>query len=417
MMRFGSLLKNKTIRNGGLFSIFSFFGKGVAFLIVLMLAGFLDPSDYGKLSLFNTIISLFTFMMAFSTTGYVSVSFFNSSKEDFSKDLSIILVWGLCSVALISTVIIVCKIIGVSFPVEYKYVWFGLLIAFFVFIFNLHQDVLRVQEKIVNYGIFNCSNALLNLFACYILFDIFNFGWTGRVYSYLTCAALYAVISLFLFAKEGLLCFRFEKQRMLTIFLWGIPLIPHSISSWLRIGADQNIINSYYGTYEVGMFGFALNLMSIIVTIGIAFNSSNSVSIYQILSSDESNKKAHLRHQTKMLFLVYLLMAVLVVILATVVVRLWYTKYTDSLNYFYVLSIMGFLQCIYFLFCNYLFYYSKTKELMYITFGSSVLHFALSLLFTKYSLFYTCIIYVVVQIIIVTCVYIKSMSVLKKNIG
>lgn len=411
-----ALLHNKTLRNGSLFSAFSFFGKGVSFLIVLLLAGFLEPEEYGNLSLFNTIVSLATFLMAFSTGGYISVSFFNSSKESFSKDFSSILIWSISSVVLLSLLIAICQLFSVRLPLEYRYVWTGLFIAFFVFIFNLHQDILRVQEKVVKYGVFNCSNAILNLITCFFLVGYLKYGWDGRVYSYLFCAAIYAIVSTILFIKEGLINLHIDKERLINVLKWGVPLIPHSISSWLRAGADQNIINSYYGTYDVGVFGFALNLMSIIVTIGIAFNSSNSVSIFQILSSNESHKKNKLRRQTKLLLGVYLIMTLLVVLLATIIVRLWYTKYIGSLNYFYILSVMGFLQCVYFLFCNYLFYYSKTKELMFITFGSSLLHLILSLIFTRYSLYYTCVIYVVVQLLIVVCVYQRSAKLIKVNL-
>lgn len=58
----------------------------------------------------------------------------------------------------------------------------------------------------------------------------------------------------------------------------------------------------------------------------------------------------------------------------------------------------------YYLYCTYMFFYKETKQLMYITFGSSLLHLVLSLLLMQYSLFLTAIIYVLVQAVILVLV-------------
>ena len=56
--RFHSLIHNKTVRNGGLFAIFSFFNRGISFVLLTILARYISPADYGELSLFNTLITL-----------------------------------------------------------------------------------------------------------------------------------------------------------------------------------------------------------------------------------------------------------------------------------------------------------------------------------------------------------------------
>lgn len=50
--------------------------------------------------------------------------------------------------------------------------------------------------------------------------------------------------------------------------MWGIPLIPHLATSWIKQGGDRYIINYYYTLAEVGIFSFALNLSNIIDMIG-----------------------------------------------------------------------------------------------------------------------------------------------------
>ena len=45
------LLGNKLLLKGALFSFFSFFNQGASFLLLIILANYIAPSDYGTLSL------------------------------------------------------------------------------------------------------------------------------------------------------------------------------------------------------------------------------------------------------------------------------------------------------------------------------------------------------------------------------
>ena len=53
------LKKDRTLVNGSLYSLFSFFSQGCNFLLLILVAGYILPSDYGKLSIFTTIVTVF----------------------------------------------------------------------------------------------------------------------------------------------------------------------------------------------------------------------------------------------------------------------------------------------------------------------------------------------------------------------
>ena len=56
------LRNNKILLKGGLFSLFSFFNQGVGFLLLIILAKYIVPAEYGTLSLFNTIVTFLGFL-------------------------------------------------------------------------------------------------------------------------------------------------------------------------------------------------------------------------------------------------------------------------------------------------------------------------------------------------------------------
>ena len=198
--------------------------------------------------------------------------------------------------------------------------------------------------------------------------------------------------------------------------IWGLPLIPHLATSFIRQGCDRFIINSYHSISDVGLFSFALNLANIIMMLGLGLNQANSVNIYKILgdTSTDKSKKTYAIHRQQIKNIMFLaILSVLIIILCIFVIPLLAPQYEHAMKYFPLLSVYSFLFCLYLLYTNVLFFYGKTRLIMYITFGSSLIHLLLSYTFTRYSLFYTCWIYVLTQGLVVMGIMFFSKKLLK----
>lgn len=411
---------NKTLVNGGLFSLYSFIGKGISFLILMLLAKYISPEEYGYLNLFTTIISFVTIFMALSTNGYVSISYFRKEETNFKKDFTSIYLIGLATfLFLVVIVVIGGKWIGAALKLSSELMLIAVAISFFTFSFLLQQDVLRIKEKIGEYGVYNVLNALLNLILTFLFIAKFQQGWMGRVNAQLLCTVAFGLVSLLFFFRHNLFKVDLSKKRYNEIISWGLPMIPHHATGWLRQGLDRYIINYYYTVYDVGVFSFALNASNVIEMIGMAFNATNSITIFQTLSRKELSKDERhhiIRLQTRNIILVYVVVSIGIVLLLTPLAYYLMPQYRASIPYLLILSVAGFLKCMYFLYCNYLFYFSETKHLMYITFGTSVFHVILSLLLTRYSLYLTATVYVIIQFVILYFVIHESKKLLERNL-
>lgn len=389
---------NKTLVNGTLFSLYSFFGQGVSFVLLIILAHYIMPNEYGLLSLFSTVTSVLGLVFGLSSSGYVSVVFFNESRTEFNKDFTCIFIINIITVliyfvALISAGPFISKLL--SLPLDVLY------LAGFIVLFNklyqFQQDLHRLKEELKIFGVLSCSNAILNFLTAIFFVVYLNWSWIGRIYSLVTYSAIFAIISIIYLVKEKYFDLHDIKKRFVPILKWSLPLIPHLAANWIKQGLDRYIINDSYTSYDVGIFSFALNLTSVIITIGVAFNNSNSVTLYQILSSNTTNaqKRNEIDNSVKEFLYIYLFISCLVVAGGSILTPIIFPNYSMAVPYFIILGVYGFLQCVYFLYCNIFFYYKNTRELMYITFFSALLHLGLSLLLTKYSLYLTAIIYLV----------------------
>lgn len=416
---FGRFKDIKQIRNGSLFSLYSFFNKGISFVLLIILAEYISPEQYGQLSIFNTFTMFFGYFVGLSTAGYLSVSYFKQNREEFSRDFSaIILITTVGTIAIASMITLLFNIIDDALKMPLYFLYIGLLISFTNTLVNINLDYLRIQQKVGCYGLFSCSFAILNFILSIYLVANTDLNWHGRVYAQLLCDVFFCAIVLYIFFKENLLHINFDKNRFKRIILWGLPIIPHLASSWMKQGVDRFIIEANHTMADVGMFSFALNLSSIILIVGTAFNQVNSVDLYQTLSSnlDIKAKIKRLVHKERIFLFLYLTITAVIIIICLVFIPIFLSNYSSSLYYFFILSLYALLQCVYLIYCNYLFYFNKTKNLMYITFGSSLIHLVLSLILTKYSLYYTCTIYVIVQLIITTLIFRQSRIILKNHV-
>ena len=398
---------NKSLVNGSLFSIFSFINKGFNFVLLLLLANYFTPSEYGYLSLFVTIVMLLGYFKALSTEGYMSVAYFKEGESGIKKSLSCVFATSTFFLIISLVVLVIFStILSQILDLSIRILVIALFTTFFTLYSNVILDYIRIREKVVLYGAISCGSAFINVLLTLVLVICLNCGWEGRVLSMLTCSILVGGASLIWLFSHNYIGMP-QKEYWVSMLTWGIPLIPHLGSSFLRQGCDRYIINSSHGIEEVGYFSFALTLSTIITMIGYGFNQSNSVEIYKILGdtcSTNIEKKIKLSKQRKMMFIVYSVTTIMVVIGCLVVVPIILPNYNNSIKYFPFLAFYSWEVCIYLIYTNYLFFYKETKQLMYITLTSACLHLLLSLIFTKYSLYCTCTLYCITQFIVVALV-------------
>ena len=354
---------NKTIINGSLFSLFSFFNQGISFILLILLAKYITPSEYGHLSIFNTIVMFLGYFIALSTQGYISISYFQKGRNNFKKDFSCIFFIAIIILFILSTIII-CgnERLSKILILEQRFLWVAIFISFFQLLFNINLDIFRIKEQIFKYGYRSCGFAVLNFILSIYLVIFCNYNWQGRVYAQLICTGIFGFISILFFYKEKLYTNKLSCGRFKEIIIWGLPLIPHLAAQWIKQGCDRYIINYNYSIEDVGLFSFALNLANIIAILGMAFNATNSVDIDKILSSQNisnDSKTTIINKKEKFFTWTYILIYLVVCTLGVLLVPLILPKYTQSIPYFIILSLYSLLQCIYFIYCNYLFYFKE----------------------------------------------------------
>ncbi len=385
------IIHNTTVRNGSLFSLYSFFNSGISFILLIIIAKFINPEGYGYLNLFNTLTTILGFVVCLNTYGVISVNYFRKSKEKFKETVnSVHILTIVCSVFLMFLALFFNRIIQKWTGLSLLHQIFAILVSSFTVYNNIVLNIWRVEEKVSKYGWFSCTYALLNFILTLLFVVSLKQDWEGRIYSYIVVASIFLLLSIWALIRKGYLRNGIiSKETYRDSLSYGIPLIPHNISSWLRQGLDRIFLNNFQTVDLVGLFSFSFNFANVIMIVGNAFNATNSVFIFKNLSGQDNNIKAKLQKQNTYIILFFFVFTVLIWGSAYLLIPIFFPEYNECTKYLFPQCIGAFFYCVYLQYVNYLFYYKKTKTLMYITFSLSVFHALLSFVLTRYSVMYT----------------------------
>lgn len=410
------IVRNSSFRNGIFFTLFSFLNSGVGFLIMMLMARYVLPESYGQLSLFTTMVSLLSIFICLNTSGLIGVNFFTQPLTVIRRLLNMVLMIALLVYLCFLTSMFLFKSAleeGIGLSIVFQF--YGVSICLLQLVSSTLLDIWRLEERVGHYGVFSFLMVTSNLLLTVLFVALLHLDWQGRVYAQLLTCLLFSAVSIFILIKKGYL------KRVLPLkkdfaegFKFGIPLIPHSTSFWLRQGLDRYIINSFFASSMVGFFSFAYNFANIVQLIGNAFNASYSVNIYKTLAKADADTLKKLRRNCSYLVGVYFFITLSVCLLAAILIPFMFPKYKDCIVYLFPLCGGAMFQCFYLVYVNILFFYKRTKVLMCITFTFSLLHCIASFVLTKYGVIYTAYVSLFSNMLIFVGVYGYSKKVLKE---
>lgn len=409
------ILNNKNFRNGALFALFSFFNTGINFVIMMVMARFIKPDSYGQLSLFTTMVSLLSIFICLNTNGFIGVNFFSSSKEKIQRLLNVVVLTTLLAyMVMLTAMCCFTSALEEMSGLTIVYQFYAISFCALNVMNALLLDVWRLEEKVWRYGTFSVLLVICNLILTVLFVGFLRWDWQGRMYAQVITCAGFAVLAFYILTKKNYLRMVFpKKEDFVGAYRFGIPLIPHTTSFWLRQGLDRYVINAFTTQAMVGLFSFAANFANIIQIIGSAFNASYSVNIYKTLATANIDSVKLLRRNCWYLVGVYFVITLLIFLFASLLIPFAFPQYNDCIIYLFPLCGGAMFQCFYLVYVNILFFYKRTKILMYITFTCSLLHCIMSLLLTKYGVIYTAYISLFSNMLIFMGVYGYSKRILR----
>lgn len=343
-----------------------FFNAAVSFLTLSLLTNHLSPYDYGIINLYSSFL---IFLMPFITGGVLvplSVDYFKKDADSYRTYFTNAQVIPLISLCLFS---LFCLIAGNYLAgflrVSLFWVYLLPLTAWFIYINETSMTIARNKNLPWLYAGFSVGKNLAEMLLTIVLVIGLGWGWQGRFSSALLAPFLLFFISIYFFYRWRFLSSTIDWKMVKMICLLSIPFIFERLSIFVLGNSDKYFIDKFdlRGTAEVGLYGLASQIASIVFLVILSLNSAYHPYLFKKLSDGKTKGF----HRSTWLYIAVCAIVVLGLFIALPVLFRYFIgdKFQDALPYTYILTGGYFMWGIYNAFYGYLIFMSKNRQILY----------------------------------------------------
>lgn len=278
---------NSLFKNLGLFTIGSFGSKLITFLLLPLYTSILSTSDYGKVDIIQTVVSLLIPILLLSIQdATLRFSMDNNYKKSdvISTTLNVIF-----KGTLILIFGIMCSALLNIFKLSFIHYLFLLISFLFNSLNNSISLYLKAKDKA---QIISFSGILGTLVTCLCNILLLLFIKLG-IYGYMISIMIGLIIQFlfqFIFGKVYL-DYHFIKYKDLSkeMILYSFPLIFNSIAWWINNASDRFIIVFMLGSVANGIYAIAYKIPTILITFQSIFYNAWSISAISEFDKEDSD--------------------------------------------------------------------------------------------------------------------------------
>jgi len=257
----------ETAKHGIVFGIGAVLQKTISFILLPLYTTRFSVSEYGVLGLItitsSVIIIIFTLGVNFSLfRSYYDYDSEEKRKAVISTAFFLILIFN--SILLIFGILFSESLSNLIFDSpEFK---IHLMIIVGVSIFDMLSSipyvVLRVKKKSLHYILFQALFLIIGLILIIYLVSVRNWGILGVLAGNLITYGI-SCISLYIYIRREIV-FRFLRVEVKKMLLYGLPLIPSSLSVYIFDSTDKYFLNYFTTLNEVGLYNLAYKFGTVI---------------------------------------------------------------------------------------------------------------------------------------------------------
>lgn len=377
-------INNPLLKTGLIYIITDSINNAIPFLLLPIILKFLSPAEYGIVANFTILIAILMVGVSISMEGAISTNFFKMSKEDLSKYIMGTLMIITSSFFFFFFLLFFFNNIIFSYtkiPIKYQYC--ALIICYFQSIIQINLTLWRLESKALKFGIFQIFQTLVNLGLSIYFIALLNIGWIGRAEGIFSAAILFGPLSIFVLWKRNYITLDYNNNFIKDALLFGLPLLPHSLSMWIRSGIDRVFITKYLGEAANGLFatGFQFGILMTFITV--AFNNTFIPYLFKQLSTEDEKQleiiKIKLVKMSYGIMLGLIGLCLVLTILSLLIIHFFLpTSYALASKFVFWAILAQTFQGMYFVVGNYIFYAKKTKIFSLITFSCSLVQIVIS---------------------------------------
>lgn len=346
----------KAVKDSVIYLIGELASKSIPFLLLPYFSRKLGVEGYGELSYYQTFAALFVIFIGLSQEGAVARYFYFYGK----RSLHLVLKSGYAYTLLTSGLILLgCWFFKAEMI---AYVAIGAMFQSFL---NVQLSVRQCQKQAVAYTVVQLMTAVSSAIITVAMMEYFDTELVEkRILAILFSNILVFAMAYLLYTKN-VKSKKFTLTRYKTALFYilgfGLPLILHHSSIFLKGQLDRIFIYHKFSEADLGLYAMGAQIAMILAIVIHALNKATLPYFYEALKQ----KKINVRHIHKWafyaLFTVPIPALVMWLIPEGVVVWLLGNQFIGTKYYIILFLVATMLVVPYLILVNYLFFYGKNK--------------------------------------------------------
>lgn len=257
----------KAIKDSVIYLIGELISKAMPFLLLPYLSRKLGVEGFGELSYYQTFIALFFLVISLSQDGAVTRYFYFYGKRSLNLIVSTGYIFSLFTGSII---LLIC------FLIKSEILAYCALSAIFQSFLSVQLGIRQCQKQAVPYTIIQFLSGLISVLFTIILLELFTANLVEkRILAIFFANLVVFLISYFLY-KGKIRYKRFSISRYKTALLYllafGIPLVFHNLSHFLKGQLDRIFIYHQFSELDLGLYAMGAQVAAIFMVIIQAIN-------------------------------------------------------------------------------------------------------------------------------------------------
>lgn len=368
-------MNKKLTTNTVFFIIADVINKAIPFLLLPILTKYLGASDYGILTIYNSILSFAQVLVGFSIVGFLNLNYFKVSENNRKEIVS-------TSILLFFILFFVSLTLGL-FVNEYILpeitIFWSFIISLTAFLFNINNlklSLLILEQKPLTFSIYQIFETLVKVAISLTLIMAVGFNWSGRSLGILAGTFSLSLITISSLYTKDQLVFVKDTKYLIDIYKYGITLLIHQVSQWVKQNIDKIFILFIFGKASIGIYSVAVQLGIVLGIITTAFNKSWVPYFFKQIQ-DSSNEKKIFKTIIYYIPSILLLATILYYIFKFILLNYFEQEFHEAIEYIPYILLGYSFQGMYFMVVNYMFYLGKNKLMSLISFITTGIHIVL----------------------------------------
>jgi O-antigen/teichoic acid export membrane protein len=373
-------MKNATIYLGS-----SILNKMIPFLILPIMTEYLTPKEYGKLSIFLILISLYSAFIGMALQTNISKNFFRVSKDEMSLYIgNMLVILFLSSVFYFGITFVATHYFNEIFSIPSYLLLLIPLIVMMTMVNEINTTILRNEQKAVLFGIFEIGNTFIKMTLTIIFLIYFALNWRSQIYAMLVGSGIFFIIGLIYIYQKGYLALKIDKEKIEQILSVSLPLIPHILGGVIIAVSDRLFIEKMVGLDAVGIYSIGYMFGMVIMLFSDAFIKAWSPWFYRYLTQLTHIKKKQIVQYTYLYIAGIFLLSFFVSWIGNMLLPYMVdAKYYDAGKYIFWVALGYAIFGVYQIFFPYLVHLNKTSYLAFSTVVAAGLNLIFNYFFIK----------------------------------